>query len=50
MASRFETKNKSKCKNCFQMKIGSGEQETMIIENAIIKISTLLALGFGEAG
>jgi hypothetical protein len=26
------------------------ENETLIIENAIIKIGTLLALGFGEAG
>ena len=28
----------------------SEDNETLIIENAIIKIGTLLALGFGEAG
>jgi len=28
----------------------TGEYETTIIENAIIKIGTLLALGFGDAG
>jgi hypothetical protein len=26
------------------------KNETIVIENAIIKIGTLLALGFGEAG
>ena len=33
-----------------QIEENDKENETYIIENAIIKIGTLLALGFGEAG
>ncbi|OMJ77735.1 hypothetical protein SteCoe_22604 [Stentor coeruleus] len=43
--------NKKKtCVSCSKKLIKSSDYETMIIENTIIKIGILLALGFGEAG
>ncbi|OMJ82155.1 hypothetical protein SteCoe_17232 [Stentor coeruleus] len=41
---------KKRCLFCNKKPIKPSDYETMIIENTIIKIGILLALGFGEAG
>ena len=48
MKDVYDMDNKSKRKWCRQTE--NNEMETLILENAILKISALLALSFGEAG